>query len=101
MHSIKLADGTLLENLELNGNNYIANTVIEDSIFEKNLEVVEISNGEITEIYQDMKLMSNIVRNGRSWIVLGQKSQDEIEKETLNNKIAELQQIIDTMLGVE
>jgi len=101
MHSIKLEDGTMLENLELNGNNYIANIAIEDSVFEGNLGVIEISDGETTETYQDMKLMSNIVRNGRSWIVLGQKSQDEIEKETLNNKIAELQQIIDTMLGVE
>jgi len=101
MHSIKLEDGTMLENLELNGNNYIANIAIEDSVFEGNLGVIEISDGETTETYQDMKLMSNIVRDGRSWIVLGQKSQDEIEKETLNNKIAELQQIIDTMLGVE
>ena len=101
MHSIKLEDGTMLENLELNGNNYIANIAIEDSVFEGNLGVIEISDGETTEAYQGMKLMSNIVRDGRSWIVLGQKSQDEIEKETLNNKIAELQQIIDTMLGVE
>lgn len=101
MHSIKLADGTLLENLELNGNNYIANTVIEDIVFKNNLETVEISDGEITEIHTNMKLLSNIAREGRSWIVIGAKTSNEIEKEVLNNKIAELEQIIDAALGVE
>ena len=37
MYKITLADGTVLENLELNGNNYIAEGVIEDSVFEGNL----------------------------------------------------------------
>ena len=94
MYSIKLTDGTLLENLELNGNNYIANTIIEDSVFEGNLEFVEISDGEITEAYQGMKLMSNIVRDGESWIVLGQKSQDEIEKENLYQLLADLTETV-------
>ena len=39
MYKITLADGTVLENLELNGNNYIAEGVIEDSVFEGNLEI--------------------------------------------------------------
>ena len=38
MYKITLADGTELENLELNGNNYIAEGVIEDSVFERSEE---------------------------------------------------------------
>ena len=34
MYSIKLANGNTLSNLELNGNNFISATVLEDSIFE-------------------------------------------------------------------
>lgn len=74
MYTITLADGTKLENLELNGNNYISDTVIEDSVFEGNLDTVKISDGSTTETFTDMRLMSNIVRDGRSWLVLGEKS---------------------------
>lgn len=74
MYTITLADGTKLENLELNGNNYISETVIEGSVFEDNLDTVKISDGSTTETFTDMRLMSNIVRDGRSWFVLGEKS---------------------------
>lgn len=74
MYTITLANGTKLENLELNGNNYISETVIEDSVFEGNLDTVKISDGSTTETFTDMRLMSNIVRDGRSWLVLGEKS---------------------------
>lgn len=85
MYTITLADGTKLENLELNGNNYISDTVIEGSVFEGNLDTVEISDGSTTGIFTDMRLMSNIVRDGRSWFVLGEKSaqqkaMEQIEK---------------------
>lgn len=74
MYKITLADGTKLENLELNGNNYIAEGVIEDSVFEGNLATVTITDGETTETYTDMRLMSNRVEDGRSWFVLGEKT---------------------------
>lgn len=74
MYTITLANGTKLENLELNGNNYISETVIDDSVFEGNLDTVKISDGSTTETFTDMRLMSNIVRDGRSWFVLGEKS---------------------------
>ena len=48
MYTITLADGTKLKNLELNGNNYIAEGVIEDSVFEGNLDTVKITDGETT-----------------------------------------------------
>ena len=74
MYKITLAGGTELENLELNGNNYIAEGVIEDSVFEGNLATVTITDGETTETYTDMRLMSNRVEDGRSWFVLGEKT---------------------------
>lgn len=71
MYTITLANGTKLENLELNGNNYIAEGVIEDSVFQDNLSSVTITDGETTETYTDMVLISNRVDGGRSWFILG------------------------------
>mgnify|MGYP001774160911 CR=1 FL=1 len=95
MHTIKLQDGTLLENLELNGNNFISDTVINNSVFENNLETVVITDDDGIETeYQHMRLMSNIERDGRSWIVLGEKSESEIKEETSKQVISDLLEIV-------
>ena len=77
MYQITLHDGTVLDELELNGNNFISEKVIDDSVFSGNLDTVTISNGETTETYTDMKLLSNRVDGGKSWFVLGEKTAQE------------------------
>lgn len=98
MYTITLNDGTKLENLELNGNNYIAEGVIEDSVFEGNLDTVVISDGEVTETYTDMMLMSNIVREGKSWIVLGEKTQQQKKDEARDKQMKELETAMTVLL---
>lgn len=81
MHKITLADGTQIENLELNGNNFISDEIIEDSIFKNNLDIVKIFDGENEAIYEDMKLVQNIVANNQSWFILAEKSLEEKRRE--------------------
>lgn len=88
MYTITLADGTKLENLELNGNNYIAEGVIEDSVFTDNLATVTITDGTATETYEDMLLLSNRVDGGRSWIVLGKKTEQQKAMERIDKLLA-------------
>ena len=83
MYKITLNDGTTLENLELNGNNFISEKVIDDSVFTNNLDTVTIRNGETTVTYTDMKLLSNRVDGGKSWFVLGEKTEQEKTMERL------------------
>ena len=90
MYTIKLYDGTVLENLTLNGNNFISNTIISDSIFENNLKIVEISDGENTQIYNDMVLVANRVIDGKSWFILAEKTPEQKEKEEFENNIADI-----------
>lgn len=98
MYTITLNDGTKLENLELNGNNFIAEGVIEDSVFTDNLANVVITNGETTDTYTDMFLVCNRVENGRSWIVLAEKSEQQKMEEARDNTIAELRQAMAVLL---
>jgi hypothetical protein len=98
MYTITLNDGTKLENLELNGNNYIAEGVIEDSVFEGNLGSVTISDGETTETFTDMRLMSNRAVEGRSWFVLGEKTQQQKQEEAMNAKMQELEKAMTALL---
>ncbi len=48
MYSIKLNDGTILDNLELNGNNFIPET-LNKTVFENNLGKVIITDNEGNE----------------------------------------------------
>lgn len=98
MYKITLADGTKLENLELNGNNYIAEGVVDDSVFKDNLATVTITDGTETTTYEDMVLLSHRVDGGRSWIVLGVKSEKEKQEEATARKIAELEQAMTMLL---
>ncbi len=91
MYTITLADGTKLKNLELNGNNFIAEGVFEDSVFEGNLDTVTITDGETTETFTGMRLMSNIVRDERSWFVLGEKTAQQLRDSERDERIAQLE----------
>ena len=89
MYSITLSNGTQLSNLELNGNNFISPEVIEDFVFEGNLNNVVISNGDTHEIFKDMMLVSNRVENGKSWFIICEKTKQEIYFDSLNEQIAQ------------
>lgn len=81
---ITLQDGIVLENLKLNGNNFISDEIIETSIFENNLGNVKIEDedGNIVE-QKNMRLIQNIVIGKESWFILAEKSQNDILKERI------------------
>ena len=100
MYKITLADGTALENLVLNGNNFIAQTAVDDAVFKDNMATVTITNLEdgTAEQLEDGVLLSNIVREGCSWIVLGQKSAEQKAEEARDKEIAELRRAMAVLL---
>lgn len=105
MYKITLADGTTLENLVLNGNNYISPTAVDDAVFTGNMETVTITDMESgsTEQITDGVLLSNIVRDGKSWLVLGQKSAEQKRQETIDSTFTDLQmalaEVYEMMIG--
>jgi len=103
MYTIKLNNETLLTNLILNGNNFIADKIISDDVFSDNLGLVEISDGENTQIYNDMVLVANRVIDGKSWFILAKKTPEQKEKEELEATITNLQlalvEMYETLLG--
>ena len=100
MYKITLADGTTLENLVLNGNNYISPTAVDDAVFTGNMATITITDMEsgAAEQITDGVLLSNIVREGKSWIVLGEKSEQQKAEEARDNEIAELRRAMAVLL---
>lgn len=105
MYKITLADGTELNDLVLNGNNFIAQTAVDDAVFKDNMATVTITNLEdgTTEQIEDGVLLSNIVREGCSWLVLGQKSAEQKRLETIDSTFTDLQmalaEVYEMMIG--
>lgn len=93
MYKITLADGTELNDLVLNGNNFIAQTAVSDAVFNGNMASVTITNLEdgTVEQIEDGVLLSNIVRDGKSWLVLRQKSEEEKRLDTIDSAFTDLQ----------
>ncbi len=78
MYSVKLNDGTILDNLELNGNNFIPEA-LDKTIFENNLEKVIITddNGNIEERF-NQKVQFAKIGDAETFILLKKTKEDEL-----------------------
>ena len=56
-YSITLADGTVIDDLKLNGNNFISKSPITKEIFEDCCSPVVISDGETEVVHDNMELV--------------------------------------------
>ncbi len=90
MYKITLQDGTELDNLTLNGNNYISDTIIDDAVFADNLATIQIDDGETVGEYTNMKLVANRVMDGKSWFVIAEKT----EKDMLAEELVDLWDVV-------
>lgn len=91
MYKITLQDGTFIENLELNGNNFISDIIIPDSRFSNNLKNIIITDGENIENCEDMMLVANRIVDNKSWFIITEKSEKQKKDELLNTNITDIQ----------
>ena len=94
IYKITLDDGTIIDELILNGNNFISDTIISDDVFENNLETVTIAHENGSTEYHNMKLIQNKIYGTQSWFILTEKTQEEIEKEELLGLLADLVEVV-------
>lgn len=93
MYKIQLSNGQALDNLTLNGNNFISASKVEDTVFDGGLSSVTFTDTDTgkSQTYTDMVLIANRVFDGQSWFVLAEETPAEKEKRRLLARIAELE----------
>ena len=96
---IELADSTLIENLTVNGNNFVSDTPISNDIFEDNLSKIKVITPDDTIEFQDIKLIQNRQFGDKYMFVLAEKTQEEKEKEELLQVLADLAELTLEVLG--
>lgn len=92
-YSVTLSDGTKLDNLALNGNNFVSSTKVTEADFKKKLSKVTITDDDgKAKDYTDMVLVQVTQVGDESWFILGEKAQDEVSK--LQSVVAALTDMI-------
>jgi hypothetical protein len=102
---ITLADGTKLENLSLNGNNFVSENEITEDIFEGNLLKVKIEGindegQEIIEEHNHMELVQIVHYEDGYYFVLRDITEAELEKMKMQSDIEYLAMMSDIDLEV-
>ena len=85
---ITLADGTSLEKLELNGNNYISSTTVTEETFAGKLSTVTIEGPDGSRVHEDMKLIQITKVGKKYWFILADKTAEEKQKELVAAALA-------------
>ena len=99
MYEIILSDGAKIENVEMNGNNYIPKKPIDTSIFEGKTSTVDVVDGEgVVETITDFKVIFAKVSEEQSFII-HKKTKEEISTENMAAEINEQAEIVADILG--
>lgn len=98
-YSVTLSDGTKLDNLALNGNNFVSSTKLTEGDFKDKLSKVTITDSEgKEEKHKDMVLVQvTQPSNSEWWFILADKSEDQVKQEQLKQSIASLTDMMMTL----
>ena len=86
-YSVTLADGTVLEDLTLNGNNYVSKVPIDKTIFDGNCYSVTVSDGEQEETQENMECVQVTQMGEEFWFVLRKLSEEELTNAKIRSDI--------------
>lgn len=78
IYKITLGNGTVIDQLRLNGNNFISATEIDKSVFSGVLSKVVINDGEKDEIHTNMELVQITKVDDKYWFILRDVSDKEM-----------------------
>lgn len=95
IYTITLEDGTQIENLRMNGNNFISQKQIDPEIFDGNLGEVTINDGENDEIHENMGLVQVLQMGDEYWFVLRDVPASEIANAKLRSDLDYLAMMAD------
>lgn len=97
-YTITLADGTTIDNLALNGTNYISKKPVTSDVFAGNCSPMIISDGEIEELHENAELVQIKNYNGEYWIAFRDVSKQELKEAKIRSDIDYIAMMTDTDL---
>ena len=100
MYTITLKDGTTLKDLDLNGNNYVSKSKVDETIFTSdNLSYVIINDGERDTTYENMKFIQQIKYNDGYYFILTEMTDEDKILKAMQENSQSIDDIVTTLLG--
>ena len=91
MYKITLKDGTVIDNLTMNGNNYVSPTEIDSSIFtRKNLSSIVVNDGEKDETLTNLLFVQETHMKDGYYFILRQMTDSEIAITDIQEALADI-----------
>jgi hypothetical protein len=90
IYTMVLSDGTIIENLRKNGDNYISASKLTADMFEGKLSEVTVKTSDSEEVMENMENMDLVQiteMNGEYWFVLRQFSETELAMAKMSSNI--------------
>lgn len=86
-YSIKLADGKVLTGFTKNGDNFVSKEQVDESIFEDNLAVMTVSDGETETTYHNVELIQQVEYADGWYLAFRELTAQELRDIEINAKI--------------
>lgn len=100
MYTITLKNGTTLKDLDLNGNNYVSKSKVDETIFTSdNLSKVTVNNGERDTIYENMKFVQQIKYDDGYYFILAEMTDEDKLLKAMQENSQSIDDIVATLLG--
>ena len=95
-YTITLSDGSKLEGLTLNGNNFISTTPVAEDQFDGKLKGVTITDSDGVEEKHENMFLVQVTHPSDSewWFILADKTEAQIKQEQLGQSIASLTDMV-------
>ena len=98
---ITLADGTVLDNLELNANTFVSQEELTEDTFDGNLSTVTVEDGEMAQEYSNC-VLEHVRQDGDVWkFVLREMTATEIKENVTDAQVLYTALMTDTLLEEE
>ncbi len=80
IYTLTLSDGTVLENIRCNGNNFISAVPLSEGDFSNRLARVTIRCGDYEETLENAALVRLFECEGAWWFILRERSEQELRQ---------------------
>lgn len=104
MYTITLSDGRKLENLTVNGTNFVSKTKVDEKIFLNNLAAVKISDGKTERAYENLAFIQQMEwADGTYYLAFREKTKMELLTEEITENstgMADVQEALVELAGL-
>lgn len=99
MYTVTLSDGSKIENLTMNGNNFVSKSKLTEAMFANKLSKITVNDGETDTEYSNMILVQVTQMGDEYWFILRERTKEEKSEQEITDMQIALAEVYETLLG--